>query len=214
MMKLFIAGDETAANNIKNMPTSGWGLYLKDFLTPNIEIFNYAEAYKSTRAFIGEGRLFQIETEIEMGDYLLISFAQNDFLYNNDGNIISTLEFSDHLLRFASCALNKHAMPIFISPYINRKFSDSKLNDSDFIEYINAMKDFCKLHQYPFIDLYQISKNIISKFGIDDSKRMYLNLDAGEHKDFISGLSDNHLLSPYGAKTLASVIAIELRKYI
>ncbi|MDO9628774.1 MAG: hypothetical protein Q7I99_02635 [Acholeplasmataceae bacterium] len=79
MPKLYIAGDSTASiKQDDKRPETGWGECLHEFVTPNIEIVNYAQNGKSTKSFIEEGLLDQIDKEIKEDDYLLIQFGHND----------------------------------------------------------------------------------------------------------------------------------------
>ncbi len=214
-MKLFIAGDSTAANKLPNKrPESGWGEYIKDFISPNLEVKNYAENGRSTKSFIAEGRLFQIETEIEEGDFLIIQFGHNDSKPDKERHTEPDKDYLENLERFATVAVSAHAMPIFISSITRRKFVDGKLDPNAVADYPQAMKAFCEKNNYPFIDMYKISQDIISKMGDEDSKKFHNYLLSGENDNYPEGITDDTHFSPYGAKMYASIIAIELRKYI
>ncbi len=214
-MKIFIAGDSTAANKQANKrPESGWGEYLKDFISPHIEIRNYAENGRSTKSFITEGRLFQIETEIEPGDFLLIQFGHNDSKEDVLNHTNPNTDYMDNLERFAVTATSNHATPIFISSITRRKFIDGKLDPNAISDYPDAMKRFCELHGYPFIDMYHISQKIITQLGDTSSKKFHNYLKPLEHPNYPDGMTDDTHFSPYGAKMYASLIAIELKKFI
>jgi len=214
-MKIFIAGDSTAANKQQNKrPESGWGEYLKDFISPNLEIRNYAENGRSTKSFIAEGRLFQIETEISEGDYLLVQFGHNDSKPEDARHTDPNTDYLDNLERFATVALSAHATPIFLSSITRRKFVDGKLDPNAVSDYPEAMKAFCQKHNYPFIDMYQISQKLISQLGDESSKKFHNYLKPNENPNYPNGVTDDTHFSPYGAKMYASVIAVELRKFI
>jgi len=214
-MKLFIAGDSTASIKQENKrPESGWGEYLKSFISPNLEIKNYATNARSTKSFIAEGRLFQIETEIETGDFLLVQFGHND---SKDDPLRYTKPFEDYqdnLERFAVVATNNHATPIFISSITRRWFKDGKLDPLALGDYPKAMKEFCLKNNYPFIDMFKISQKLINDLGEENSKALFNHLLPNEHQNYPEGKIDDTHFSPYGAKLFASLIAIELRKYI
>lgn len=214
-MKLFIAGDSTASIKLDNKrPESGWGEYLHTFVSPNLEIKNYAVNARSTKSYIAEGRLFQIETEISEGDYLLVQFGHNDSKDDKDRFTEPYKDYMDNLERFAVVATNNHATPIFISSITRRKFIDGKLDKHALGDYPNAMKTFCKTYNYPFIDMFSISQKIVSDLGEEGSKPLYNHLLEGEHINYPEGKIDDTHFSPYGAKLFASLIAIELRKFI
>ena len=90
---IYLAGDSTVKTYEENQYIAGWGQYLKYFLDSNINVINCANGGRSSRSFINEGRLFDIngnnyrftenggrsiESSIKSGDYLFIQFGHND----------------------------------------------------------------------------------------------------------------------------------------
>ncbi len=90
---IYLAGDSTVKTYEENQYIAGWGQYLDLFLTDNVTVVNCAQGGRSSRSFINEGRLFDIdgcdytftqnegksiESVIEEGDYLFIQFGHND----------------------------------------------------------------------------------------------------------------------------------------
>ena len=72
---------------------AGWGQYLQRYLPSSVEVINCAEGGRSSRSFINEGRLYDIEDDtstfsqnsgksiaqtIDGDDYLFIQFGHND----------------------------------------------------------------------------------------------------------------------------------------
>lgn len=91
--KIYLAGDSTVKTYETNQYIGGWGQYLDYFLDDSIEVINCAQGGRSSRSFINEGRLYDIEgndytfsqndgksigSVIEEGDYLFIQFGHND----------------------------------------------------------------------------------------------------------------------------------------
>lgn len=91
--KIFLAGDSTVKTYEDNQFIAGWGQYLGLFLDGQVEVINAAHGGRSSRSFINEGRLFDIEGSsytfsqnggnsiadgIGKGDYLFIQFGHND----------------------------------------------------------------------------------------------------------------------------------------
>ena len=77
-MTIYICGDSTAATYPpENAPITGWGQLLGDYL-PNVNVVNKAVGSRSTKSFLAEGRLTDIERTIQPGDLLLIQFTHND----------------------------------------------------------------------------------------------------------------------------------------
>lgn len=90
---IYLAGDSTVKTYEDNQYIGGWGQYLDYFLGENITVKNAAQGGRSSRSFINEGRLYDIEDSkynftqnggksigevIQNGDYLFIQFGHND----------------------------------------------------------------------------------------------------------------------------------------
>ena len=91
--KIFLAGDSTVKTYEDNQYIGGWGQFLELFLGEEVQVFNAAHGGRSSRSFINEGRLYDIEgcnysfsqnggnsigDMIGKGDYLFIQFGHND----------------------------------------------------------------------------------------------------------------------------------------
>ena len=91
---IFLAGDSTVKTYSDAQYIAGWGQYLADFLD-GMTVANAAQGGRSSRSFINEGRLYDIDdpaytykfsenggksigSEIKEGDFLFIQFGHND----------------------------------------------------------------------------------------------------------------------------------------
>ena len=90
---IYLAGDSTVKTYEDGQYIAGWGQYLDLFLAEDIKVVNAAHGGRSSRSFINEGRLYDIEgsnytfsqnggnsigDSIKEGDYLFIQFGHND----------------------------------------------------------------------------------------------------------------------------------------
>ena len=92
---IFLAGDSTVKTYNDDQYIGGWGQFLSLFLDSKIKVVNAAQGGRSSRSFINEGRLFNIddpsyrysfsqnegksiEDSIKAGDFLFIQFGHND----------------------------------------------------------------------------------------------------------------------------------------
>lgn len=90
---IYLAGDSTVKTYETEQYIAGWGQYLDLFLTSDMKVVNCAQGGRSSRSFINEGRLYNIdgcnysftqnngnsiEDCIKEGDYLFIQFGHND----------------------------------------------------------------------------------------------------------------------------------------
>jgi len=216
MPKLFIAGDSTAAPKLEQKrPESGWGEYLHLFMSPLIEIKNYAENGRSTKSFISDGLLEKIDHEIKAGDYLVIQFGHNDEKtedpkrYTDPGS-----EYQDNLLRMARVAIKHQATPILITSITRRLFIDHQLKNDTIGLYPRMMLACADRENIHVIDAYHMTWDLLFRLGEEKSKDIFLHLAPRTYETYPDGLTDNTHLSPYGAKLIASLIALELNKII
>jgi lysophospholipase L1-like esterase len=216
MPKLFIAGDSTASIKLEEKrPESGWGEYLHEFITPNIEVINYAQNGRSTKSYITEGLLDKIDREITRDDYLLIQFGHNDEKIDDPKRYTDPrTEYKDNLMRFVLVAKKHGAIPILLTSITRRKFTDENLDIHTVGDYPNHVKEFAKENNLYLVDAYKITHHIVHQSGLKYSKKFYLHLEPNESKNYPNGLNDNTHLSPFGAKMFASLIAVELKKII
>ena len=92
---IYLAGDSTVKTYEDGQYIAGWGQYLDLFLDESINVVNAAHGGRSSRSFINEGRLYNIENAnfgynfsqnngnsiedcIKAGDFLFIQFGHND----------------------------------------------------------------------------------------------------------------------------------------
>jgi lysophospholipase L1-like esterase len=217
MPKLFIAGDSTASTKLHSKrPETGWGELLGEFITPNLEVRNFAQNGKSTKSFIADGLLDHIEREIDESDYMLIQFGHNDEKIDDQSRYTHPqTTYQENLLKFVLIAKKNQAIPILVTPISRRRFIDKKTLDPLAVgEYPKAMRAFARKHQVELIDMFSITQKLYEDLGDELSKKLFLYLEPNEHENYPDGIQDDTHLSPYGAKLISSLIALELKKII
>ena len=92
---IYLAGDSTVKTYEDDQYIAGWGQYLSLFLDDQVKVVNAAQGGRSSRSFINEGRLYNIDDPdyrytfsqnggksiedcIKEGDFLFIQFGHND----------------------------------------------------------------------------------------------------------------------------------------
>lgn len=92
---IYLAGDSTVKTYENDQYIAGWGQYLSLFFDEGIKVVNAAQGGRSSRSFINEGRLYNIDDPdyrysfsqnggqsiedcIKEGDFLFIQFGHND----------------------------------------------------------------------------------------------------------------------------------------
>jgi len=216
MPNLYIASDSTAAiKENHRRPETGWGEHLHTFVSPHLKIVNKAVNGRSSKSFIDEGRLDDIDTLLKSGDYLIIQFGHNDQKIEDPLRYTHPhTTYKANLLRFIQVAKKHDAIPILVSSITRRKFIHGSLDPNAIPEYPQAMREVAISHHVDFIDLYAITQKLLSDLGENASKKLFLHLEPGTHLNFPKGITDDTHLSDAGAKLMASLLAVELRHII
>ena len=207
-MKLFICGDSTAASYPReDWPLTGWGQVLGEYL-PGVAIENRAAAGRSTKSFIAEGRLQQIETEIRPGDALLIQFAHND-----EGNLTwrrteAWSSYVNNLSIFIDTARQNGAHPVLITPICLCDWKDGALRPSHG-EYLEAMRALAARRGVPLIDAYADTFDCVKALG-EKSRGLYMCLEKGAFDNYPDGHEDTTHTQEAGARAFARLIARRL----
>ena len=75
---LYIIGDSTVRNQ-DSLGQRGWGSHIAKYLdTSKISVSNQAQAGRSTRTFIKEGRWDRVLSTLKPGDYVMMQFGHNE----------------------------------------------------------------------------------------------------------------------------------------
>jgi lysophospholipase L1-like esterase len=69
-------------------------------------------------------------------------------------------------------------------------------------------------HEYnvPLIDMHRSSEAVIVKYGVEDSKKLFLQLKPGENSNYPNGIDDNTHFSPLGAEEMAKLAVTDIKK--
>lgn len=213
--KVFYAGDSIAQyNDYTTFPQTGMGQGLQIYLKPDVQLVNYARNGRSTKSFIDEGRLKRIEEEIQEGDLLLIQFGHNDEKMEDPTRGTLPFEsFQENLMQFVTVARNHGALPVLITSLSRRIFDKTgkidRMNHGDYPKAVVALADREKL---PVIDLCTMSMDLLDEIGMAESKRYYMNFEAGLYSNYPDGKEDNSHLRYDGAVLFAGVVAEGLKK--
>lgn len=214
-VNIFYAGDSTVAqNNSKTYPQTGIGQTLPLYLKQLVTIHNHAINGRSTKSFIDESRLAAIYNELRAGDFLLIQFGHNDEKVQDETRYTSPFgEYQENLEKFINVARNRNAYPVLITPLCRRLFdSDGTLSAHTHGDYPAAMKELGARLQVPVIDLCEKSRQLLSMTGEEHSRRWFMNLPAGEYRNYPEGKTDNTHLCYEGAMVFAGLVAEGLQE--
>ena len=221
-IKVFIAGDSTAANKeVKAFPETGWGMPFAYFFDSTVLVDNRAKNGRSTRTFISEGLWQKLIDDVHEDDYVFIQFGHNDESKDKGDRYTPPDDYRRNLVRFISDVRAKGGFPVLLTPVMRRRFDkDGKFYDTHG-EYPDIVRAVAKEQSAPLIDMHRMSETVIVKYGVEGSKKLFLQLKPGENPNYPNGVEDNTHFSPLGAEEMAKLAVdvirekkMALRKYL
>lgn len=220
---VYLAGDSTMAEKKPDKrPETGWGEFLAQYFdAEKVRIENHAQNGRSTRTFISENRWQAIVDKLKKGDYVFIQFGHNDESKEKVDRYTSPEDYRKNLIRFVTEVRAKKAFPVLLTPVMRRRFDkDGKFFDSHG-EYPDIVRAVAKEYKVALIDMHRASEAVLVKYGAEASRKLFLQLKAGENANYPNGIEDNTHFNPQGAEEMAKLAVegiraekIGLRKYL
>lgn len=196
---VFITGDSTVKNTDKDEDGMwGWGSQAADiFNTDLITIQNSAQAGRSCRSYLREGRWDKVMEDVQPGDFVLIQFghndagkelangkARNDIMGTADSSHVYRVNtgkemynevvytFGWYLHKMIDDVREKGATPILVSLTPRNEWQNGKIerrNDS----FGKWYRDVVRLTAVEFVDLHNISADAFDQLGQEATKEYY-----------------------------------------
>lgn len=208
---IFLAGDSTVTDQV-TAPYTGWGQMLPARFKADVAIANEAMSGRSSKSFIGEGRLASIAERIRPNDFLFIQFGHNDQKPDEERATSPYTTYKQYLTAYIDLAREKGAHPVLITPVQRRLFlPNGKLADSHG-EYIPAMKQLAVELEVPLLDLADATKSLYETLGDETSKALFMWTHPGEFAAFPEGTQDNTHFQEYGGRVIAGLVADLIRE--
>ena len=206
-IKIFIAGDSTAANKeVKAYPETGWGMPFTYFFDSSVSVDNRAKNGRSTKSFISEGLWKKLIDDVNEGDYVLIQFGHNDEAKEKGDRYSTPEEFKANLVKFISETRNKKANPVLLTPVSRRQFDSVGNVRQTHAVYSPLVREVAKQYNVPLIDLDELSRALYQKFGPENSKLLFMQLEPGENPNYPEGRNDNTHFNELGARKIAQLV--------
>lgn len=195
---VFLTGDSTVKNSDSDENGMwGWGAVAYEvFDSTKCTVVNAAKAGRSTRTFLEEGRWDAVYNSIEPGDYVLIQFGHNDigpidsqkergtiataadtchvYKLQSNGQYRVIYSFGWYLKKFIGDVREKGGIPILVSLTPRNEWPHGKIerrNDS----YGRWYRQVVEETGVEFIDLHNISADLLDKMGKDKAAAMFNN---------------------------------------
>ena len=210
---IFLAGDSTmAAKQPDKRPETGWGEMLqKHFDERKVQIENHAQNGRSTKSFIAEGRWQALVDKVQKDDVVFVQFGHNDESKDKGERYTPPDDYKKNLVRFVEEVRAKGGVPVLLTPVMRRRFDkDGKFYDTHG-QYPDLVRAVARDHEVPMIDMHKLSEGVIVKFGVEGSKKLFLQLQPGENPNYPQGVEDNTHFSPLGAEEMANLAVAGIR---
>ncbi len=202
-----------AQKRIEAYPETGMGQMLPLYLKPQVQVLNYALNGRSTKSFIDEGVLDLIDKEIRQGDFLFIEFGHNDEKKEDASRYTEAFgSFKENLRKYVNVARKHDAITLLMTAIERRQFDEAGHLKHTHGDYIEAVRQVAEETGTAFIDMNLLTREVIEKAGIEESKKCFMNFGPGEYPNFPEGKSDNTHLRPEGAILFAGLIAEKLKE--
>ncbi|UOQ54924.1 rhamnogalacturonan acetylesterase [Hymenobacter cellulosivorans] len=210
-IKLYLVGDSTIAQKIKQtFPETGWGMPLPTYFDSTVVVDNRAQNGRSTRTFLAENRWQPIVDALQEGDYVFIQFGHNDESEAHPDRYTSPADYRKNLTKFVTETRSKKGYPVLITPVTRRKFDKEGKIMETHVAYSAATMDVARELKVPLIDLDKMSRELLQKYGAEQSKQLFLQLEPGDHPNYPYGRNDNTHFSELGARKMAQLVVSQV----
>lgn len=213
MITLYLAGDSTVTDSSEEgFPFCGWGQMLPSFFKHDVAVANHAQGGRSSKSFIGEGRLDPIAEEIKEGDYLFIQFGHNDQKTDEPRHTEPATTYPGYLREYIEAARAKGATPVLVTSVHRRYFDEAgKLKDTHGA-YLEAVRQLAAEESVPLIDLAAKSKQLFEELGPEATKSLFLWGSPGEWMNYSGGIRDNTHFQEQGGLKIAGLVVEGIRE--
>lgn len=210
--RIFLIGDSTMANKDPAVaPETGWGMVFPQYI--DLEVKNHAVNGRSTKSFRTLGHWSKVYEQLRPGDWVFIQFGHNDAKESDTSRYAPAhTDFKKNLVRYINEIKSKGALPLLITPVMRRNFDDHGNFVDQHGDYPTVVKQLGKELKVPVLDLHAKSKEVIVQHGVQESKKLFLNLDKNVWPHYPEGKEDNTHFTPYGASIMASLVAGGIRE--
>ena len=177
MQRIIYAGDSTVTfNHIATYPQTGLSQGLSLYVKDDVFIRSFAINGRSTKSFIDQGRLEEIDNYLMPGDFLFIQFGHNDEKMSDPLRYADPhTEYRENLKKFVETARRHEAIPVIISPIARRLFdAEGKFLPGSHGEYPEACRIVAEETGTAFVEMTKVSEDYIAMLGDFASRPLYV----------------------------------------
>ena len=216
---LFTIGDSTMSDNRVILddpgdPGRGWAQELgKFFDSEQLVVKNYAVSGRSSKSFIDEGRWDKVKEQIKPGDYVLIQFGANDQKKQDPKRYTDPeTTFKENFRKFITETREKGGIPVLATSVVRRRWNkEGELVDT-YGRYVESVREIAKEMNVPIVDMQVSTRKLVEKYGVEDSKKLFLWVEPGVAERFPDGNKDDSHLNILGATEFSRLFVSELKE--
>ena len=211
MPTIWLVGDSTVTDNTP--PFRGWGWCLPEFVREGVRVRNLAESGCSSKSFLDQGRFDEAREGMRQGDLLLIQFGHNDEKDDEARHTDPHSTFPQTLMIYVNAAREAGALAALCTPVSRRFFSEPNSLMYTHGEYPAAIRLLAEREGLPLLELELKTRALYLAMGEEETAELFVRLAPGEHPDFPDGHDDKTHFNEYGARTVCTLAAEEMRQY-
>ena len=200
---------------------------LPGYFTEEVVVDNHAMNGRSSLSFINEGRWDVVLSKIHKGDYVFIQFGHNDekpraTLHTEPGST-----FDDNLRRFVNETRAKGGNPVLFNSIVRRNFPPKGVTEikgsyekegpvlvDTHGEYLESPRRVAGEMNVPFIDLNKLTHDLVTGMGVENSRKLFMWIPAGQYEFCPEGKIDNTHLNIYGGRIVAGLVVDALMEEV
>lgn len=213
MNTIYLIGDSTCHTNTKETyPQTGWGQVFPMYINENYKVINLAQNGRSSKSFLNEGWFETCEKNIKNGDFLFIQFGHNDEKEDEERKTDPFTTYQKYLLYYINVARKNNAVPVLLSSIYRRWFDENEnIIENCHLSYPQAMEELAKKENVIYIDMCELTKQMLIKFGDEPSKELFMNFKANIYDNYPEGKTDNTHLREKGAKIIVEILVEQIK---
>jgi hypothetical protein len=107
---------------------------------------------------------------------------------------------------------SRKAIPVLLTPVMRRRFDKEGNFFDTHGEYPDIVRAVARENKVALLDMHRQSETLIRQYGVEGSKKLFLQLAPGENPNYPKGIEDNTHFSPLGAEQMARLAVAAIRE--
>lgn len=211
---IYMVGDSTMADKpYKNgNPEKGWGQVFPLYFKEGISIENHAKNGRSSKSFIDEGLWAVVLERIKPGDYVIIEFGHNDQKKESPERYSAPdTDYRKNLEKYVRETRTRGGIPVLATPIMRRRFDENGKFYDTHGRYPEVVREIAKEKNVPLLDLHKKTEELLTVYGKERSKELFLHIQPGEYASLPQGKEDDTHLSASGAFRVCDLAIEEIK---